>query len=111
MAKAGRRKPRKQISSNIGARRVPKAVTSQTSEGVRKKSSMGMDLGTGMSEEMAWTVKPTARPRGMSLRTLRRAAAKFQWMPSVKGRDQRGGKKNQGGVRGMMWGAAIPKTR
>src|ERR1700733_8349929 len=105
MAKASRRKPRKQISSNIGARRVPKAVTSQTSEGVRKKSSMGMDLGTGMREEMAWTVKPTARPRGMSLRTLRgggargrgcpgRAAAKFQWMPSVKGRDQRRGKTN-----------------
>src|SRR5579871_3481348 len=72
MAKAGRRKPRKQISSNMGARRVPNAVTSQTSEGVRKKSSMGMDLGTGMREEMACTAKPKARPMGMSLRALRR---------------------------------------
>src|SRR6202035_4475295 len=102
MAKAGRRRPRKQISSNMGARRVPKAVASQTSEGARKKSSMGMDLGTGMREEMAWTVKPTARWRGMSLRTERRAARKFQWMPSVKGRDQRRGKTNQEVMSVMM---------
>src|SRR6266496_1187809 len=99
MAKAGRRKPRKQISSAMGARRVPKAVTSHTSEGVRKKSSMGRDLGTGMREEMAWTVQPRTRPMGMSLRALRRAAAKFHWMPSAKGRNQRSGKKNQDAMR------------
>src|SRR5271154_4563541 len=99
MAKAGRRKPRKQISSNMGARRVPKAVTSQTSEGVRKKSSMGMDLGTGMREEMAWTAKPRTRPRGMSLKALRRAVGRSHWMPSVKERFQRRGKMNQEAIR------------
>src|ERR1700727_113904 len=102
MAKAGRRKPRKQISSNRGARRVPKAVTSQTSEGVRKKSSMGMDLGTGMREEMAWTVNPRAIPRGMSLIALRRSAAKSHWMPAPKERFQRRGKKKKDVMRVVM---------
>src|SRR5579871_4457532 len=102
MAKAGRRKPRKQISSNMGARRVPNAVTSQTSEGVRKKSSMGMDLGTGMREEMACTAKPKARPMGMSLKALRRAAAKSHWRPVPKGRFHRRGKKKKEMMRVAM---------
>src|SRR4051794_37064755 len=102
MAKAGRRKPRKHISSNMGARRVPKAVTSQTSEGVRKKLSMGMDLGTGMREEMACTEKPVMRPMGMSFQALRRAVAKSHWMQVPKGRCQRRGKMKNEATRVMM---------
>src|SRR5258708_34287051 len=75
MAKAGRRKPRKRTSSKRGASRVPKAATSQMSDGVRKKSSMGMFLGREIREEMAWTETDRIRPMGMRRRALRRAGA------------------------------------
>src|SRR5664279_2905094 len=95
MAKAGKRKPRKRVSSKSGARKIPKAVTIQTSEGVRKKSSMGMDLGRVMSEETAWTMKERVMPSGIRRRALRRAAEGLAWMPFAKGRCQRMGKVNQ----------------
>jgi hypothetical protein len=56
---------------------------------------MGMLLGREMREEMAWTVTERMRPMGMSRRALRRAASRFAWMPSAKGRFQRSGKMNQ----------------
>src|ERR1039458_3749877 len=45
MAKAGSRKPRKQISSNTGATRIPKNVVIHADEDVRKNSSIGSVLG------------------------------------------------------------------
>ena len=50
-------------------------MTSQTSDRVRKKSSMGMLLGREMSEEMAWIVKERMTPMGMRRKALRRAAS------------------------------------
>ena len=47
VASEGSRKPRKASSSKTGAMKVPKMATSQTSAGVRKKSSMGRVLGIG----------------------------------------------------------------
>ncbi|WP_433969280.1 hypothetical protein [Tunturiibacter gelidiferens] len=74
---------------------MPKRVTSQTSDGVRKKSSMGMSLGMAMTDEMACTAKERVRPSGMSRSALRRAASGLASMPVVKGRFQRIGKTNQ----------------
>ena len=93
MAKAGRRKPRKQISSAMRGEEVPKAVTSQTSDGVRKKSSMGMffrmvaEGGEGLDGE------GHDEADGDEAEALRRAVARSAWMPSAKGRCQRSGKK------------------
>jgi hypothetical protein len=95
MATAGRRKPRKSVSSKRGARKMPKRVTSQTSDGVRKKSSMGMSLGMAMTDEIAWIAKERMRPRGIRRKALRRAASGLASMPVVKGRLQRRGKTNQ----------------
>src|SRR5260370_38431950 len=85
MAKAGRRKPRKRTSSKSGASRVPKAATSQMSDGVRKKSSMGMFLGREMREEMAWTETDRMRPMGMRRRALGRAVAGFGGVGRAEG--------------------------
>lgn len=49
-------------------------VMIQTSDEVRKKSSMGMFFGMVASEETAWTMNERVRPMGMSLMALRRAA-------------------------------------
>jgi len=95
MAKAGRRNPRKRTSSKSGASRVPKAVTSQTSDGVRKKSSRGMFLGSVERDDMAWTAKDRTTPMGIRRSALRRAASRLAWMPSAKGRFQSSGKMNQ----------------
>src|SRR3984957_9398659 len=95
MAKAGRRKPRKRTSSKRGARRTPKRVMIQMSEGVRKKSSMGMFLGRVTSEETACTVNERTMPMGMSLMALRRGAAGLGLMPSGEGGFQRAGKRSQ----------------
>src|SRR5258705_6484536 len=95
MAKAGRRKPRKTTSSKSGASRVPKAATSQTSDGVRKKSLTGMFLGRETREETAWVVRDRMIPMGIRRMALRRAASGFAWMPRAKGRFQKKGKINQ----------------
>src|SRR6266516_2235514 len=99
MAKAGRRKPRKRISSKRGASRVPKAATNQMSDGVRKNLSMGMFLGKEMREDIAWTVTERIRPMGIRRRVLRRAASRLAWRPSAKGRFQKRGKMSQEAAR------------
>src|SRR5437868_6869405 len=65
MGKAGRRKAGKATSSKGGARRGPKAGTSQTSDGVRKKSLTGMFLGRETREETAWMETDRTMPMGM----------------------------------------------
>src|ERR1700738_2183959 len=107
MAKPGSRKPRKRTSSKSGASSVPKAVISQTSEGVRKNWSMGVDLGMVMREETAWTMKDTVMPMGMRRSALRPAAGAFTWRPAVKERRQRIGKINQGVGRGATEEAGL----
>src|SRR5580698_8085329 len=102
MAKAGRRKPRKRISSKRGARKMPKMVTSQTSDGVRKKSSMGISLGIEIRVEIAWTAKDRTRPMGMRRRALRRAASGLASIPVGKERFQRRGNRNQETARVRM---------
>src|ERR1700716_2451479 len=99
MAKAGRRKPRKRISSKSGASRVPKAATNQMSDEVRKNLSMGMFLGKEMREDIAWTVTDRMRPMGIRRRALRRAASRLAWMPSGKRRFQKSGERNQEAAR------------
>ena len=49
---------------------MPKRVMSQTSEGLRKKSSRGMSLGMATREEAACTVKERARPMGMRRKSV-----------------------------------------
>src|SRR5438309_11004873 len=95
MAKAGRRKPRKTTSSKSGASSVPKAATSQTSEGVRKKSSTGMFLGRETRDETAWVETDRMMPMGMRRMMLRRAAGGVGWMTLAEGRFHMSGKINQ----------------
>src|ERR1035441_1491496 len=66
MAKAGSRKPRKQISSNTGATRIPKNVVIHADEEVRKNSSIGSVLGGVIKYVTNCIAPPSSRPRAMS---------------------------------------------
>src|SRR5579863_10646550 len=76
--RAGRRKPRKMISSKNGAAVTPKMKSSQAAPGVRKILSMGVLSGPGMSQPLSRAQTKQANAAQKSRQRMRRAVAPFQ---------------------------------
>src|SRR6185312_2346606 len=82
--KAGKRKPRKIISSKNGAKVTPKAKRYHAAPGCRKILSMGALLGPGITYSLSSASRKQMRAALSSTLYLRIAATPFQCRPLKK---------------------------